>query len=226
MDEEAHTARQPALGRRLLVEFIGAFFLVLTVCLATHPGTGAGALAPLAIGGALGVMVFAGGHISGGHYNPAVSTAVFVRGRLGGRDFAGYLVAQLFAAALAGLLARALLGSAPHPVAVSTTWKLAAIELLFTFALAYVVLNVATSDATDGNSFYGLAIGGTVAVGALAAGGISGGAFNPAVALGASIFGTFAWSHLWAYILAELLGGSLAAGSFIYLERPEPPASR
>jgi aquaporin Z len=88
------------------------------------------------------------------------------------------------------------------------------VEFLFTFALAYVVLNVATAPDTEGNSFYGLAIGFTLATGAFAAGSISGGAFNPAVAIGAMVMGLFNWSHIWIYLVANLLGGAAAAGAF------------
>jgi aquaporin Z len=205
------------IGRKLVVEFIGTFFLVFTVGMATNPKSGAGALAPLAIGAVLMVMVFAGGHISGGHYNPAVSTAVLVRGKLTSNEWVSYVATQLVAAVLAGLLARGVLG-AGHAGALASTWKMLVVEFLFTFALAYVVLNVATSSDTEGNSFYGLAIGFTVAAGAFAVGGVSGGAFNPAVALGASVLGIFKWSHIWIYIVATLLGGAVAAGTFLYVQ--------
>ena len=208
------------LGPRLVAEFIGTFFLVLTVCIATSPKHGAGALAPIAIGSVLMVMVFAGGHISGGHYNPAVSTAVLIRGKLGLTDWFRYVTVQLTAAAAGGLLARALDGPG-HAFALGGTWKILAVEFIFTFALAYVVLNVATSKATDGNSYFGLAIGFTVVAGAFAVGGISGGAFNPAVALGASLLGTFTWDHYWIYVIATLLGGAAAAQAFLYMQPAE-----
>jgi aquaporin Z len=208
------------LGRKLVVEFIGTFFLVYTVCMATNPKTGAGALAPLAIGAALMVMVFAGGHISGAHYNPAVSTAVLVRGKITSNEWVAYVLTQLGAAALAGLLARGLSG-AGSAAALASTWKVLVVEFLFTFALAYVVLNVATARGTEGNSFYGLAIGFTVAAGAFAVGRVSGGAFNPAVALGASVLGIFKWSHYWIYVVATLLGGIVAAASFLYVQQGE-----
>jgi aquaporin Z len=211
---------RPALGPRLVAEFIGTFFLVLTVCTATNPTHGAGALAPLAIGAVLTVMVFAGGHVSGGHYNPAVSTAVLLRGKLDAADWSRYVVAQLIAASLAGLLARALNG-AGHIGGGEVTWKILVVEFVFTFALAYVVLNVATAKATEGNSYFGLAIGFTVAAGVFAVGGISGGAFNPAVALGASVLGIFSWSHLWTYVIATLLGGATAARVFSYMQPNE-----
>jgi aquaporin Z len=208
------------LGRKLVVEFVGTFFLVYTVCMATHPQTGAGALAPLAIGAVLMVMVFAGGHISGAHYNPAVSTAVLIRGKMTSQEWGGYVLVQLVAAVLAGLLGRAVIGAGTAG-AFASTGKMLIVEFLFTFALAYVVLNVATARGTEGNSFYGLAIGFTVAAGAFAVGGLSGGAFNPAVALGASVLGIFKWSNIWIYVVACLLGGAAAAFTFLYVQPAE-----
>jgi len=210
----------PPLGPRLTAEFIGTFLLVLTVCTATSPKHGAGELAPLAIGSVLMVMVFAGGHISGGHYNPAVSTAVLLRGKLAISDWSSYVGVQLAAATVGGLLARAINGPA-HAFPLGSTWKILAVEFVFTFALAYVVLNVATSRATEGNSYFGLAIGFTVAAGAFAVGGISGGAFNPAVALGASVLGIFTWSHYWIYVVATLLAAGVAAKTYLYMQPRE-----
>ena len=216
-ETRARRAATTTLSRKLTVEFIGTFFLVFTVGTATNPKTGAGTLAPLAIGAALMVMVFAGGHISGGHYNPAVSTAVLIRGKLSREQWVSYVAIQLAAGALGGLLARAVVG-AGHAAGPADTWKILIVESVFTFALAYVVLNVATASKTEGNSFYGLAIGFTVVVGAFAVGGVSGGAFNPAVAVGASVLGILSWSHLWIYVLAALLGGPLAAITFLYVD--------
>jgi aquaporin Z len=195
------------LTRKLTIEFIGTFFLVFTVGMATAT---AGTLAPLAIGAVLMVMVFAGGHISGGHYNPAVSTAVLLRGKLTAGDYLPYIVTQGVAAILAGLLVRGL-GYAPaNPIAVAGSGTMLVAEFVFTFALAFVVLNVATSKDTENNSFFGLAIGFTVAAGAFAVGGISGGSFNPAVTLG----GAFAWSNIWVYLIAGFAGGAAAAAVF------------
>jgi aquaporin Z len=208
------------LGRKLAVEFIGTFFLVFTVCMATNPKTGAGALAPLAIGAVLMVMVFAGGHISGGHYNPAVSTAVLLRGKMTSDEWVPYVVTQLIAGLIAALIARAAAG-AGHAGSFAGVGKMLIVEFLFTFALAYVVLNVATARGTEGNSFYGLAIGFTVGAGAFAVGGISGGAFNPAVAFGASVYGLFDWSNIWVYIVAQLAGGAVAAAAFLYVQPAE-----
>ena len=206
------------LSRKVTVEFIGTFFLMFTVGTAVAT---AGSLAPLAIGSVLMVMVFAGGHISGGHYNPAVSTAVLARGRMTAGEYVPYVVAQLAAAVMAALLVRGL-GYGPHHVAaVAGTGKMLVAEFLFTFALCFVVLNVATARGTENNSFYGLAIGFTVAAGAFAVGGISGGSFNPAVALGASVLGLFAWSHIWIYLLAELVAGLVAAAAFLFTQLGE-----
>src|SRR5580692_4720931 len=151
------------LGRQLTVEFIGTFILVLTVGLSTS-SNGAGDLAPLAIGSALMVMVFAGGHISGAHYNPAVSFAALLTGKLRPQQTASYVLTQLAAGALAALLVRAFVGPAT-PAALGSDWKILVGEFIFTLALAYVVLSVTLVPATEGNSFYGLAIGFTVATG-------------------------------------------------------------
>jgi aquaporin Z len=203
------------LERKLVAEAIGTFLLVLTVCLATAR-TGAGPLAPLAIGSVLMALVFAGGHISGAHYNPAVTIAVLASRKMPRGEAASYIVAQLVAGAAAAGLARGLLGPQTS-AATGETWKVLVVELVFSAALAYVVLNVAVSNATSGNSFYGLAIGFTVAAGALAVGGISGGAFNPAVALGLCVSGGFAWTHLWIYAVAGIAGGCLAAATSSFL---------
>jgi aquaporin Z len=211
------------LGRKLVVEFIGTFFLVFTVCTATSPKTGADGLAPLAIGAVLMVMVFAGGHISGGHYNPAISTAVLIRGKLAQPEWVPYMAVQMFAGLIAALVARIVLGGGGHTAVMPGVGKQFIAEFLFTFALCYVVLNVATAQGTEGNSFYGLAIGFTVAAGAFAVGGISGGAFNPAVAFGAMVFGILKWSHIWIYLIACPLGGAVAAWTFLYVQPAAKP---
>jgi aquaporin Z len=207
-----------SLDRKLAVEFIGMFLFVFTVGMATESANKSGALlAPLAIGSLLMVIVFAGGHVSGGHYNPAVSTAVFLRGKIKSNEFLAYVVTQFVAAALAGLLVNAV-GGKQTAGATASTGKMLVAEFLFTFALAYIVLNVATAKGTAGNSFYGLAIGFTVVVGAISVGWISGGAFNPAIALGASVLGAFKWANIWIYLLADFLGGAAAAGAFLYIQ--------
>ena len=203
--------------RKYLVEFIGTFFLVFTVCCASIKG---GALAPLAIGSALMVMVYAGGHISGGHFNPAVTLAVLLRGRITSAEAVPYWVSQLVAGVVAALVAKfvvnppSALGALDLTISGRLLWGAFVAELLFTFALAWVVLNVATSKDHPNNSFYGLAIGFTVLTGAVAVGAISGGAFNPAVALGIMTFGLSAWKNFWVYLVADLIGAALAAYAF------------
>jgi len=203
------------LQRKLAVEFIGMFIFMFTVGMATNKA-GAGALAPLAIGSVLMVMVFAGGHVSGGHFNPAVSAAVFLRGRMASNEFGAYLVVQFVAAVIAGLLVRYVGGREAHQV-VASSGKMLIAEFIFTFALAWVVLHVATARGTEGNSFYGLAIGFAVVVGAFAVGGISGGAFNPAIAVGAMVTGLFKWANIWIYLIADFLGAAAAAFAFFYV---------
>ena len=198
---------------KYLTELIGTFFLVLTVGCTVIPGA-AGVIAPLAIGSVLMVMVFAGGHISGAHYNPAVTLGVWLRGRTDTKDVAPYMISQVVGAALAAAATKYLVGApgtTPHALPVGSAFLA---EFLFTFALVFVVLNTATAKGTAGNSFYGLAIGFTVMAGAFAVGGISGGAFNPAVAIGVSIMGLAAWPSIWIYLVSEFLAGALAAVVF------------
>ena len=197
---------------KYITELIGTFFLVFTIgC--TVVG-GAGTTAPLAIGAALMVMVFAGGHISGAHYNPAVTLGIWMRGKIETKYVAGYVISQLVGAVLAALAVEYLkAGVQVVPMNLAILPALLA-EFLFTFALVFVVLNTATAKGTAGNSFYGLAIGFTVMVGAYAVGGISGGVFNPAVAVGISIMGLSAWSSIWIYLLANFAGGAVAAVAF------------
>ena len=211
----------PVLERKLVVEFVGMFLFVFTVGMATNEA-GAGALAPLAIGSVLMVLVFASGHVSGGHFNPAVSTAVFLRGRMAANELAAYVLTHLVAAVIAGFVVRYVGGRQVH-AEVASAGKMLIAEFLFTFALVWVVLHVATARGTDGNSFYGLAIGFTVVAGAFAVGGISGGAFNPAVALGAMVTGLFEWSNIWISLLADFLGAAAAAYAFLYVLPAEKP---
>jgi len=204
---------------KYIAEFIGTFFLVLTVgC--TGIGAGAGVIAPLAIGAALMVMVFAGGHISGGHYNPAVTLGVLIRGKVKPADVVPYWIAQLAGAVLAALATNFLRAGAPVTSINPHVAPALLAEFLFTFALVYVVLNAATAEGTSGNSFYGLAIGMTVMTGAFAVGDISGGAFNPAVALGICILGISSWANIWIYLLANFAAGIFAAVIFQLINPP------
>ena len=203
---------------KYLTEFVGTFFLVLTIGLSVLGGT---PMAPLAIGAVLMVMVYMGGHVSGGHYNPAVSLAVWLRGKLDARDIVPYMTMQVLGAVAAAAVVYAVLGRtfAPAPGESVSAVGALLVEVLYTTALCLVVLHSATAPQTTGNSFYGLAIGFTVAAGAFAGGAISGGAFNPAVGIGpilvSAIFGSSgALGHLWLYLLGPFLGGFLAAAVY------------
>lgn len=200
-----------------LTEFIGTFFLVLTIGLCVVQNT---PYAPIAIGCALMVMVYMGGHVSGAHYNPAVTLALTVAGKSPVKNAVPYMIAQIAGAVVAALVVKMMLGKtfAPAPGANIGVMPALLAEVLFTFALALVVLNVACSDKTKGNSYYGLAIGFTVLAAAFAAGGISGGAFNPAVGIGPTIVHALAgggtWAHLWLYLVGPIAGGALATVVF------------
>ena len=195
--------------KKYLVEFIGTFFLVFTVGMTVR---GHADLAPLAIGASLMVMIFAGGHVSGGHFNPAVTLAVFIRGKCDAKDVVPYWIAQFAAGLVAALIVTFLFGGKPAGgPALHGTVPSAIVEFLFTFALAWVVLNVATAKSTSGNSFYGVAIGMTVMTGAVAVGGVSGGAFNPAVGLGVFTMGLESAKQLGLYLGSDLAGGLVAA---------------
>ena len=204
--------------KKLITEFIGTFFLILTIGMAVLGG--AGNLAPVAIGLALMVMVYAGGHISGAHFNPAVTLGILIRGKITVADAVPYMIVQFVAAAIAAFVVQYLVGAdkilanaaAANPNAV----KALVAELLGTFALIFVVLNVATAKATAGNNYFGMAIGLTVTAMAYALGGISGGAFNPAVALAISIMKKSQRADNWSYLVGAFGGAVLAAFLFKY----------
>ncbi len=158
-------------------------------------------------------MIYAGGHISGGHYNPAVTLAVWLRGKTSAGGAVAYWASQVVAGVVAAVIVLFLKDSS----ATSTTYDVVpalVAEFLFAFALAFVVLNVATAKSTEGNSYFGFAIGFTVLAGAYAVGSVSGGVFNPAVAAGITIMGMVDLSFIWVYFVATLLGGAVAALAF------------
>jgi aquaporin Z len=198
---------------KVITEFIGTFFLVMGAALGGGPGAAL----------ALMIMVYAGGHISGAHYNPAVSLAVWIRGKLSIGELIGYWMSQVAGALLAAIVVANIFGvegSSVCVIADDGITKAIIAELLGTFALAYVVLNVATAKATSGNSFYGLAIGGTILAMATVIGKFSGGAFNPAVAIGLSLQKTFCWPQIWIYLLGGFAGAALA-GFVFKMNNPE-----
>jgi aquaporin Z len=202
---------------KYITEFIGTLFLVLTIGLCV---IGQAPIPALPIGLALMVMVYMGGHVSGGHYNPAVTLGAFMRGKMASSDVVPYMVSQILGAIVATVMVYAMTGQTFAPVPGATASPVAAllVEIVFTFALVLVVLNTATHPATKGNSHYGLAIGMTVAVGAFAGGPISGGAFNPAVGIGPTLVNALlqggSLASLWYYLVGPFLGGALAAVVF------------
>lgn len=197
--------------KRYIIEFIGTFFLVLTVALTGNP---------IAIGAVLATMVYMGGYISGAHYNPAVTLALLFQKKISGRDAGVYMLVQL----LAGIVAAATFNLVEghrfvvKPGADTDFGVALLLEIIFTFALVSVVLHTAASAKTKGNDYYGLAIGAVLLVAAFAAGPLSGGAFNPAVGLGPDLF-NWGWlsdnfSNFWLYLVGPLAGGVLASVVF------------
>lgn len=211
--------------KKYMMEMIGTFFLVFTIGMSVLAG-GDGVIPPLAIGSVLMVMIYAGGHISGGHYNPAVTLGVWLRGRCAGKDVIPYMLFQCIGAILAGFVVRYVMPVGQPQIRHLALMPELLAEFLFTFALVFVVLNSATSDDNNGNSFYGLAIGFTVMAGAFAVGGVASAAFNPAVAVGISFMGMIAWTKIWIYLLANFAGGGFAALAFHFLapENRDTPA--
>ncbi|MCR5260822.1 MAG: aquaporin [Candidatus Gastranaerophilales bacterium] len=207
--------------KKYVVEIIGTFFLVFTVASAVLMA-GDGVIAPISIGFALMIMVYAGGHISGGHYNPAVSLAAAIRGALEWKQILPYWISQAIGAAVAVLLASRFAEIPETAAAPEAITALVVGEFLFTFALCYVVLQVATSKKTEGNSYYGFAIGATVTVGAFAVGGIlCPGAFNPAVALGLNLMHAVTCKAACIIAATNLVAGACAAITYKFVNSEE-----
>ena len=200
---------------KLIVEFIGTFFLVQAV---GHAVLAKSALAGIVIGLTLMVMVYAGGHISGAHYNPAVTLAVWLRGKLPKAEVLPYITAQVAGAVVSALIVSKFRGQGSEAV-LSDPLRVAGAEFLGTFALAWVVLNVATAKGTAGNSFYGAAIGMTVASGIVLFGGISGAVFNPAVAVAGGILNLLPLQTVALYTVVCSLAALAAAKVFLKIEK-------
>lgn len=200
-----------SMQAKLITEFIGTFFLTLTICTAAAFGT-AGSYAPFAIASTLMVMIYAGGHVSGAHYNPAVTISIYLRGACDKSEVAPYIASQVVAGAMGAMVASNVLmpDGEVGPLVMDTGPAFGA-ELMFTFALAYVILNVATSESTDGNGYYGAAIAFVVLAGALTVGPISGASFNPAVTASLVSAGVMGAADTWVHLVPQLIGGVLAA---------------
>ena len=203
-----------SLQNKLIAEFIGTFFLALTICTAAVHGS-AGEYAPFAIAATLMVMIYGLGHVSGAHLNPAVTVGVWLRGACEKDEVAPYIAVQVIAGAAAALVSANLLITDPSVTALELdmTQTIGA-EFLYTFALVFVILNVATSEATAGNGYYGAAIAFVVLAGALTVGGISGGSFNPAVTGALFTSGAIEAADIWMHLVPQLVAGVVAAQAF------------
>ncbi len=205
-------------------EFVGTFLFLFAISLVGPSGS---VLTPLAIGGALMCVVYMGGHRSGGHYNPAVSLGLFLQKKIGASDFLAFVAAQVVAGILAFMLGYAIVGKPVNivPGEGQTVMTALAVEAIFTFMLVLVVMNAAASRKTEGNSFYGLAIGFTIVVAATVAGPISGGAFNPAIGIGATIVSGMhggSVGSIWIPIVGPLVGGAVASYFWAFQESSDP----
>ena len=202
-----------SLRDKLITEYIGTFFLTLTICLVGVFKSGSSELAPFAIASTLMVMIYAGGHVSGAHYNPAVTISIYLRGACEKSAIAPYILTQVAAAVSAAMIASHVFAPSDSSVGEleMEAFPALAAELIFTFALAYVILNVATSETTEGNGYYGAAIASVVLAGALTVGSISGASFNPAVSVSLIVTGSLGVGDSWLHFLPQIAGGILAA---------------
>ena len=202
------------LQQKLTTEFIGTFFLSLTICTAAVYGS-AGDYAPFGIAATLMVMIYAGGHISGAHYNPAVTVSIYLRGACDKDEVLPYIASQLIAAVSAAIVVENLLRPDElSPVAFELGTDAVVAELLFTFALAYVILNVATTESTSGNGYYGAAIALVVLAGAITVGSISLASFNPAVTSALIVSGKITLADSWMHFVPQFIGAVLA--TYVY----------
>ena len=204
-----HTMQQ-----KLTTEFIGTFFLSLTICTAAVYGS-AGDYAPFGIAATLMVMIYAGGYISGAHYNPAVTVSIYLRGACEKDEVLPYIASQVIAAVSAAIVVESLLfpdALSPEMADLGTNAVVA--ELLFTFALAYVILNVATTESTSGNGYYGAAIALVVLAGAITVGSISLASFNPAVTSALIVSGKLALADSWMHFVPQFVGAIMA--TYVY----------
>jgi len=210
---------------QLVTELVGTFLFLSVIALSQSSGS----FAPLAIGISLLAFVYMGGHISGAHYNPAVSLGMVLRGKMAVRHMLAYWAAQLAGGVLAFIVGYLLSGQTPgiHPGAKVNALQALGVEILFTAALVLVVLNVAATKRTHGNAFYGIAIGFVIAAAIFVGGPISGAAFNPSVGFGATLgavmFASGGWSDLWLYIVGPLIGSAIGAAiNYAQSDRQEP----
>lgn len=213
--------------KKYLAEGLGTFFLTLTVILVSNNDTEG--FAPLAVGVLYTAMIYAGARVSGAHYNPAISVAMLLRGSLDRRDLPYYILAQTLGAVLSALIGGFLLACGDNAdVQAHQNEGLCAVvaEFLGAFMLMYVFLQVITTRENKDQSFYGIAIGCSMTAGMYVLGNISGGLFNPAVALGASIVDLYFWADFWIYLVGPLLGAAAATTVYQLMFGKEEQAER
>lgn len=212
--------------KKYIVEFIGTFFLVLTICMTSYSKVSAD-LQPLAVGSMLMVLIYSMGYLSGAQFNPAISLAVYLRGRINLKEMAFYWLAQIIGAIAAAMMTAVLISAKPPVGLIASTPQFFSMvpaliaEVLGSFALTWVILTVATSKALDGNNFYGLAIGFTVTALMYTLGSVSGSAFNPAVAIATCVAHLSSWNNLWIYMVGGLGGAVLATMAYKYISGDE-----
>ena len=212
--------------KKYIVEFIGTFFLVLTICMTSYSKVSAD-LQPLAVGSMLMVLIYSMGYLSGAQFNPAISLAIYLRGRINLKEMGFYWIAQILGAVAAAMMTAVLISAKPPVGLIASTPQFFSMvpaliaEVLGSFALTWVILTVATSKALDGNNFYGLAIGFTVTALMYTLGSVSGSAFNPVVAIATCIAHLSSWNNLWIYIVGGLGGAVLATMAYKYISGDE-----
>jgi aquaporin Z len=212
--------------RRLSAEFIGTFFLILVITMTTYAKVSAD-LQPIAIGLMLIGLIYANGYISAAMFNPAVTLAFWIRGRIATKDALAYIIVQFIAAVAAAGLTIALTMAKPSVQLVAAPPQYFGLipailaETVGTFLMSWVILNVATSKTIEGNSFYGLAIGATVAGLIYTFGNVSGSVFNPAVAIALGVAQIGNWSNIWIYFVGSFGGAALAALAYRFINRDE-----
>ena len=201
------------MQQKLTTEFIGTFFLSLTICTAAVYGS-AEEYAPFGIAATLMVMIYAGGYISGAHYNPAVTVSIYLRGACDKEEVLPYIASQVIAAVSAAIVVENLLSPDVVVPGFELGTDAVVAELLFTFALAYVILNVATTESTSGNGYYGAAIALVVLAGAITVGSISLASFNPAVTSALIVSGKLTLADSWMHFVPQFVGAVLA--TYVY----------
>jgi aquaporin Z len=209
-------------NRKYLAEFIGTFFLALTVCMITFSKVSAD-LQPFAIGATLMALIYSIGHISGAQFNPVVSVALYLRGKINAKDLAFYMASQVLGGIVAAFTVQLLLSGKPpiapfnSPPPYFSMGQAILAEALGTFAMVWVILNVATAKALEGNSFYGLAIAFVVTGMIYTFGSVSAGYFNPAILGSLCVAKLSNWSTAWVYLIGTFGGAVLAALMFKYI---------